>query len=148
MIVLDQLTNELERFRRAVAIIPGQKRDLAPVDATAFVDSLEVGALNAAQYRIAGSWAAKGRVLPNLDLGVRCAGIMFLLRECADDGPAKTLRRSAPATRSRSTSPSSSPATLPVEQIAAAAQPNKRVRNGRLHFCISSRTKFPSLGLI
>ncbi len=63
MIVLDQLTNDLERFRRAVAIIPGQKRDLAPVDATAFVDSLEVGALNAAQYRIAGSWAAKGRVL-------------------------------------------------------------------------------------
>ncbi len=114
MIVLDQLTNDLERFRRAVAIIPGQKRDLAPVDATAFVDSLEVGALNAAQYRIAGSWAAKGRVLPNLDLGVRCAGIIFLLRECADDWSAKTLRRSAPATRSRSTSPSSSPATLAV----------------------------------
>jgi len=81
LIVLHQLANDFEGFRRAIAIITRQQRDFAPVDAAAFVDGLEIGALDAIQNRITGSRAAKGRVLSDLDFSVGRAGIIFLLRE-------------------------------------------------------------------
>lgn len=80
LFLLDQAPRRLDAFRRAVGVIHGEKLDLAPVDAALLVQHLEIGFANAPEHAIERAGAGMRHGLPDLDLGVAGAGIVFLLR--------------------------------------------------------------------
>ena len=80
-VALDQLARLLDGFRRAVAVVIGDEIDLAAVDAALGVDLVEIGGDRLADQAVSRGRPAVGIDIADLDLGVACAGIVFLLRQ-------------------------------------------------------------------
>jgi hypothetical protein len=97
-ILLDKLTDLLDGLRRAVAVVDGDRLDLAAVDASLVVDHREVRRLGLANRGIRGERAAVGHRLPDLYLSVADAGVIFFLATTTPD-PAK--RETTSTTRKR-----------------------------------------------
>ena len=70
LFILDQLADDLDRFRRAVAVIQGNQVDLAAVDAALFIDHLEISRLGGGYLPIHAGGAAERSALTDLDLGI------------------------------------------------------------------------------
>ncbi|MHC2391758.1 hypothetical protein ACVIHB_006574 [Bradyrhizobium liaoningense] len=82
LVAFDELARLFHRFGRRVGVVIGDEIDLAAVDAAFGVDLAEVGLLGLADHAVGGGGSAVGHDVADLDLGVGCAGIVFLLRGC------------------------------------------------------------------
>ena len=78
-IALDQLAGLLDRLRRAVRIIIGDEVDLAAVDAAFGVNLVEVGGFGLSNRCLCGCGTRVRHDVADLDFGVRCARVVFLL---------------------------------------------------------------------
>ena len=96
---LDQLARQLDRLRRAVAVVVGDEVDLAAVDAALVVDHLEVGGDRLADRAVGRGRPAVRHGVADLDLGVARARVVFLLRR---GGPCGEGQRDKPARRAQS----------------------------------------------
>src|SRR3989304_5461733 len=80
----DELARLLDGLGRAVAVVVGDERHLAAVDAALGVDLVEIGGERAADQAIGGGRTAVGVDVADLDRAVAGAGIVFLLRRGGD----------------------------------------------------------------
>src|SRR5262249_4056843 len=80
LVLLDELAGLLQALGRAVAVIEHDYVELASVDATLIVDHLEISGFGAPNLRKGRSRAAYRAGLAELDLGVRNARRILLLR--------------------------------------------------------------------
>ena len=79
-VAFDQLAHLLDGFRRAVGVIILNQVDLAAVDAARIVDHLDIGRLGLADGGIRRCRPGERHGLPDLDFGIACARVVFLLR--------------------------------------------------------------------
>ncbi|MGY4499124.1 hypothetical protein ACVWYH_003055 [Bradyrhizobium sp. GM24.11] len=79
LFLLDEAPRRLDAFRRAVGVVHGEKLDLAPVDAALLVQHLEIGLADPPEHAVERAGAGMRHGLPDLDLGVAGARIVFLL---------------------------------------------------------------------
>src|SRR6185437_16901343 len=93
LLLLDQLAHDLDRLRRAVAVIQADEVDLAAVDAARRVDGLPVGVDRFADRSVGRSGTTIGIGVAELDLGVAGTVVVFLLTGC---DRARKCRRSRP----------------------------------------------------
>ncbi len=86
LVAFDQLADLLDGLGRAARVIVGDEIDLAAVDAALGIDLLEVGDHRLGNIAGRGIRAAVRAHVADLDFGIACAGVIFLLRECTSTG--------------------------------------------------------------
>src|SRR6516164_7774075 len=84
-------------LRRRVAVIIGDEVDFSPVDAACGVDLVEIGLLGLADHAIGGSRSRIGHDVPDLDLGVGGARVVFAqARRCSKQQAAQARPKRQP----------------------------------------------------
>ena len=93
LVLLDELADLLDGFRRRIGVVIGEQIDLPPVHAALVVDHLAPGDDRFRHRRIGGGGTAIGAGIADLDLGVGDARAVFLLRASGDRGERQHGRR-------------------------------------------------------
>ncbi|KAG5719640.1 hypothetical protein E4T56_gene17499, partial [Termitomyces sp. T112] len=93
LVALDQLADLFDGLRRRVAVVIADEVDLATVDAALVVDHLEIGFFGLADDAIGRRRTAVRHDVADLDLGVGCAGVVFLLGKGRAGGEGRDRRR-------------------------------------------------------
>ena len=93
LVAFDELARLLDGLRRRVGVIIGNEGDLAAVDAALLVDHAEIGGFGPPDGAIGRSGPRVRHDVADLDLGVACAWVVFLLRERGSTGHDHAGRR-------------------------------------------------------
>src|SRR5262249_50892582 len=79
LVALDQPARLLDRFGRTISVVIRDEADLATVDAALSVHLVEISGDRFPDHPVGRRRTAVGIDIADLDLGVACAGIVFLL---------------------------------------------------------------------
>jgi hypothetical protein len=84
--LLDQLADNLDRFRRAITVVPADEVDLSPVYAALVIDHGEVSGFRFAYDRVGRSRAAVRHCVADLNLSIADAGAVLSRRQSQSTG--------------------------------------------------------------
>jgi hypothetical protein len=79
LVALDQLARLLDRFGRTIGVVIRDEVDLATVNPALSVHLVEIGGNRFPDQPVGRRRTAVGIDIADLDLGIACAGIVFLL---------------------------------------------------------------------